>query len=657
MTVANTTARNQYTATAAQTIFPYTFEIFAKEDVAVEVDGVLKAEGTDYTVSGVGNDAGGNITFLVGRTSGEIVTIYRDMNLERLVDYQQSGDFLAEDVNDDFDRLWLALQQLQSKYSLSIRASIDDAILNSSNTELADPTTRAGKALGFGPTGLLSYLSSAVPLGDFFYFSTVAAMQASSGLKVNDVVIIGERANSLWDVIAATTNNGYDVLEGTASSVSLQLRDRDPVTTKALGIPADGTDQTSALVTFFNTLSETNKLFYEISFGTSFNRTTIIAAMPKGLTILDHSGYDFNSSGETVKKFGIMDFGSTDGAFDAHWSVESGHHAILELNNHGNSGSLSASERKASLLWSTGTFVNEGENKRGFRGAAIQQFTQDTGNTFWTWGIRSLAPWVAIDANYEQWITGESIGSTGVYRSNGANHYISASTGTTGATAPTHTSGTVSDGGVDWTYVDSADRSIIQLDQYNRLLMGTGSFSETFRHKVTPTDPNGGNYSMVLEATGASKFSQIVLNPTNGSGAVSAQPFLRAQDANGLQIMRSDASTSIASFTDSGGFDVSELRLRNTTAADADTTPSVDGVSTLYLSNTGATNITALDDGSDNQIVRLIATNTNTTLVSSATFLLQGSVNLSMGIFDVVTMQKVPNSISDRWIEVGRSIK
>ncbi len=41
------------------------------------------------------------------------MTIYRDMALERLIDYQQNGDFLAANVNRDFDRLWLAMQQLQ----------------------------------------------------------------------------------------------------------------------------------------------------------------------------------------------------------------------------------------------------------------------------------------------------------------------------------------------------------------------------------------------------------------------------------------------------------------------------------------------------------------------------------------------------------------
>ena len=154
MTVSNTTSRNQYTATSGQTVFPYTFKIFDKDDIVVIQEGVTLTEGTDYTVSGVGVDGGGNVTLTTGATSGEIVTIYLDMSLTRTTDYQTSGDFLAADVNNDFDRLWLAAQQNSSDLTSSIRKPAED--LDSLDMELPNAASRANKYLSFNGVGGLA---------------------------------------------------------------------------------------------------------------------------------------------------------------------------------------------------------------------------------------------------------------------------------------------------------------------------------------------------------------------------------------------------------------------------------------------------------------------------------------------------------------------
>jgi hypothetical protein len=427
------------------------------------------------------------------------------------------------------------------------------------------------------------------------------------------------------------------------------------------GILDDGTDQTSALVALFGTVSASAEQLFKIPFGVYFDTKTVMESLPVGVVLFDLSGINsFSDTSETTKEFGLTSFDKA--ASDTHWVVTSGHHAVINLNNYGNaedspgSPTASALARRASLAWSAGKYEKGPADKQGYRLGAIQQFSKSSAGNFWQWAIRSLAPWDAITAEYERWYTA-TVYAAGAYCTSNGNMYSTAAGGTSGATAPSHTTGTVSDGGINWTYVDSADRSLHIVDQYGRTLIGIGNFLYTFEHRVSPVDPGGGGYSMRLGARGISKNADFILAPTDGAEALTAQPFLRAQNGVGLRVMNAAGSSGLALW-DASGFQASGLRGQHKVITDtADTTPSVLNVDAVYLSYTGATNLTALDDGTDNQLVTLIATNANATLVSSATLLLTGSINLTMAAWDAVMFRKVPTSISNRWIEIGRSEK
>lgn len=276
MTVSNTVSRNQYIASSSQTVFAYTFEVFAVGDIVVEQNGVVIAEGTNYTVSGIGADSGGNITMLVGATSGDIITIYRDMSLERLNDYQQNGDFLAGDVNDDFDRIWLALQQNKSDNQNAIRSSLSDTVLNSTNTELASVATRAGKALGFNSTGALDYLAGALPVSDYRTYTTVSAMVIDSGISLGDFIVVEDYATGnnsgylFFKVVAAGTGtaDGGEYIDLTGSSLQAKQNFPSEITVKMYGAKGDGaTDDTDVIQTVINAASNSNKVFVVFSAG------------------------------------------------------------------------------------------------------------------------------------------------------------------------------------------------------------------------------------------------------------------------------------------------------------------------------------------------------------------------------------------------------
>lgn len=109
MSVPNQTPYNIYTANGLSTVFAYEFYLISASDIQVTINGSEVSSG--YTVSGVGNTRGGEVTFLTAPANGATVIFERVTPTYRLTDYQDNGDLLADTVNKDFDRLWMAIQR------------------------------------------------------------------------------------------------------------------------------------------------------------------------------------------------------------------------------------------------------------------------------------------------------------------------------------------------------------------------------------------------------------------------------------------------------------------------------------------------------------------------------------------------------------------
>ena len=166
MTVTSATTRNDYVASSGQTEFPYTFTALADTDIKVLKNGVTLSLGGDYTVTSIGEPSG-SVLLTSGATGGDAIAIYLDMPLQRTTNYQNSGDFLALDVNGDFDALWLALQQTTSGIDRTVRLSDSDP--NIVSIELPLPDERAKKLLAFDSSGAVKiepYLNNEVVLLD-----------------------------------------------------------------------------------------------------------------------------------------------------------------------------------------------------------------------------------------------------------------------------------------------------------------------------------------------------------------------------------------------------------------------------------------------------------------------------------------------------------
>jgi len=210
MTIQNNPTRNQYAATSGQTVFNYNFEIIAAGDIVVFSGATLLTISTDYTLTGVGTENGGTVTLVVGATTGDIITIYRATTAERLTDYQNSGDFLSDEVNADFDRIWAVIQEqstssdffLQLKQStvLSLPFELDEPVASSILRYKAD----------------LSGIES-VPLSSIPDASTAADLpydNATSILAATDV------QDAIDEVVVDIASNTADIASNTADIAS-----------------------------------------------------------------------------------------------------------------------------------------------------------------------------------------------------------------------------------------------------------------------------------------------------------------------------------------------------------------------------------------------------------------------------------------------------
>ena len=148
--VQDITPRVQYTATASQMAFTYPFPIFQDADIVVDQDGVTLTLTTDYTVIGEGDETGGTVTLVTAATVGDIITLYRDISIERDTDYQQNGPWASDATNNEFDKITLILQELEERVSRCLRIPMTADEVDGELTPIAD---YVGNFVGFNSSG------------------------------------------------------------------------------------------------------------------------------------------------------------------------------------------------------------------------------------------------------------------------------------------------------------------------------------------------------------------------------------------------------------------------------------------------------------------------------------------------------------------------
>jgi hypothetical protein len=153
MTISVETTKNTYPGTGSQVTFPYTFKIDADSDLGVlteDANGVQTTYvlDTDYTVTGEGNQTGGNCVFVTPPAADVTVVLYDNVNFKQEVDYQQGDSFPAETHESALDKL--TRQNLKQKEEIA-RAVKFSIASDASDVTIPDPD--AGKWLAWNDAG------------------------------------------------------------------------------------------------------------------------------------------------------------------------------------------------------------------------------------------------------------------------------------------------------------------------------------------------------------------------------------------------------------------------------------------------------------------------------------------------------------------------
>lgn len=197
--------RVQYLSTGGQVDFPIPFRFFQDGDIEVfseQSDTPLSP--SLYTIVGAGTNSDGTLTFLAGRTSGEMITIARNSSIERVVNFQNSGDWQAQNVNDQLNRLTTYIQEVRLKaIELGVKLPVTSPL-----SGLFFPPGGPGYenlVIGFGPDG------DELVVGPSFQFLIDSSDSAAASALA--------AANSASAAAADRVQTGQDVITTTNQRV------------------------------------------------------------------------------------------------------------------------------------------------------------------------------------------------------------------------------------------------------------------------------------------------------------------------------------------------------------------------------------------------------------------------------------------------------
>jgi hypothetical protein len=198
MTISTTHNRVELVGNGVNGTFPYSYRIFDETDLEVWVDSVLQALTTDYTVTGVDEDQGGNVAFKTASIPIDqaSVVILRIVPMTQETDYVEGEKFSPETHERALDRLTCEVQQLADGLARSIKLA--STVTDSGGVDLDyDASERASKYIGFDENGDLVVADD---LGTWH-----GDWAADTAYVTADIVVDGAAGNDTKNIYRATS--------------------------------------------------------------------------------------------------------------------------------------------------------------------------------------------------------------------------------------------------------------------------------------------------------------------------------------------------------------------------------------------------------------------------------------------------------------------
>lgn len=673
-----------HTGNGATTVFPYGFPVLSASDMIVSLQDATTGLVTsvlnpsEYSVTGIGNPDGGTVTYPL---SGSPLASTTKIIIERLVEYKQPlelndyGGFYPESVERQLDHMEMQIQQLAEQVGRSVIAAPggaqrvlannftdNDSLMFQNGAIVPGPTaSEISNAQGYAQAAAASAQAAADDLSEVetiygeiqtydptVRYKTVADMLASTRGPAG----VGAQWQAAGFLYTEADPSATDHHLTTAGGVKLYVRLDDMGRMNASAFGADGShDSTAEVVAAAKAAAPRGLVF--VAPNTTFDVSAALhdADWPIEVFLYGQPLIGFGYAG--VNLHGFFTKGDPTAAKDSAFILHDGHNVGMIFSNDGSSGSVSGQHKIVTMLWSGG-FMTKGAIPGLQQNLAAWQWGIHNDLPRWAYTLRKYAPPIAAEKGYFFWKEGVSVSIGDVCFNNNSGgtyaYYQATSAGTTGPTRPTHTAGSVSDGGVTWQFVSSLyDTSIYQFTDIGQRFVNAGASAVQFeRVRMSPDDPAT---TMVFrrETSGPSKDIRYEFVPTDGTGTL-ATAWRTVYDTSNISFQY--GATTIFSL-DSAGVNLRRVTKATATAADGDTSPSVAAISSLVLNNSSATSISTFDNGATNQELEVIAQNANTTLTHGSGMVLKGATNAAMPANGVMRLRKVP--YSSAWIEVSRS--